>query len=327
MMIRLFLLLLLISPADSRPEIPRHEEVRQVMGTLATVRCWSDEAPGAVEAANAAFAAFQVVDSLMSTWRDDSALSTLNQAAPGAWVDVGGPVVEVLTTAVEISRLSGGTYDPTVLPLVVLWGFRGGEVGRPLDEDLRACLDLVDYEALQIDPAGGRARLMRAGMSVDLGGIAKGYALDRAAEAMRNAGATGGYMDLGGNILVFGEGPAHEVGVLGPQGDQVLATLPLTDGSVATSGQYENFLMIDGVPHGHILDPRSGLPVPGGLSVTVLADRAMIADALATAAVVLGPKSGLRLLESQPGVEGVLFVRGEDGKTRILTTTGLIDSP
>ena len=114
---------------------------------------------------------------------------------------------------------------------------------------------------------------------------------------------------------------------LGPQGDQVLATLPLTDGSVATSGQYENFLMIDGVPHGHILDPRSGLPVPGGLSITVLADRAMIADALATAAVVLGPESGLRLLESQPGVEGILFVRGEDGKTRILTTTGLVDSP
>ena len=181
---------------------------------------------------------------------------------------------------------------------------------------------------MELDTAVGRARLLKPGMAVDLGGIAKGYALDRAATAMRNAGATGGYLDLGGNILVFGTQSAPHVGVVDPGNpERVLAAVPLQDGSVATSGQYERYLILDGESYGHILDPRTGQPVRPGFSVTVLAARAMLADAVATAAVVLGPVAGWELLENTPGVEGVTLQESPGGKVRWRASSGLDLAP
>jgi len=298
-------------------EPPRHQEVRQVMGTLATVQVWAHDDGVAIAAVDTAFVVFSAVDSLMSTWNGNSPLSRLNAAPAGTWVPVGGAVGEVLAAAIAASRRTGGAFDPTVLPLMKLWGFRGGESALPEATTLADALAKVDIEAVAVD--GTRARLAKPGMAVDLGGIAKGYALDCAAAAMVRMGARGGMLDLGGNLLIFGQGPGHEVGIVDPNEPAVLAvTVPVRAGSVATSGQYERFVTVDGQPYGHILDPRSGWPVPAGLSATVIAPAALLADAMATAVVVLGVQEGLLLLESLPGVEGVII--SGDG---IQVTSGL----
>ncbi len=296
----------------------QHEEVRQVMGTLAAVRVWADNVPVGRAAVDTAFAVLVEVDSLMSTWNGNSPLSRLNRAPVDQWVPVGPDVCRVLAAAVELSRLTGGAFDPMVLPLVRLWRFQGGKATLPAAADLAAARALVDVGALAVEAT--RARLRRAGMAVDLGGIAKGYALDRAAAAMRSVGARGGVLDLGGNLLVFGVGAGREVAVVDPRHPgQLVLTVPLPAGAVATSGQYERFVTIEGRDYGHILDPRTGWPVPAGCSATVIASEALWADALATAVLVLGPEAGLALLERLPDVEGVVVVGGD-----ILPTSGLM---
>lgn len=319
---RLLILALALLPVVSAAQ-PSHEERRQVMGTMAVVAAWCEDPGQGETVVDEAFAVFARVDSLMSTWRDDSVLASLNRAPANTWVEVGGEVAVVLAEAQAAAEASGGAYDPTVLPLVRLWGFRGGEPAIPDADDLAAILPLVDHGLLEVDLESGRARLGRAGMEIDLGGIAKGYALDAAAEAMREAGARGGMLDLGGNVLVFGEGPDREVGVRDPAGPGLLAALPLDDGSAATSGQYERFVVIGGEKFGHVLDPRTGRPIPGGAAVTVLAESAMRADALATAALVLGPRRGLAFLDSLPGVEALFVVAGTGGEPSFLVTSGL----
>ena len=303
------------------------EQVRYVMGTPATVTAWAPgqaEADGAVEAA---YHVFSRVDSLMSTWRDDSVLSRLNAAGAGNWVTVGSEVCEVLLEAKAVAGASGGAFDPTVLPLVRLWGFRDGAVAVPDTASLTTVMESVGHRWLEVDLQGGRARLNRAGMAVDLGGIAKGYALDQAAAAMRKAGAEGGMLDLGGNLLAFGQGPAATAGIVDPEDPSlVVATVPLVDVSAATSGQYERFLTSEGRKYGHILDPRTGHPVPGDLSVTVLAAEAQLADALATAGVVLGLEAGLALIEDIPGAEGVFAVPRPEGGYDLVATSGLAPS-
>ncbi len=319
----------LVFPAVAGDPSGPAEEVRYVMGTLATVRTWADDAVAEARSLAVAFGAFDRVDSLMSTWRDDSALAALNRAPAGMWVAVGAEVCGVLTGALAVAQASDGAFDPTVLPLVELWGFRSeGQAGRPDSTALRACLAQVDFRQVELDTAGGRARLLRPGMAVDLGGIAKGYALDQAAAAMRAAGATGGYLDLGGNILVFGNQPSPCVGVVDPGNrERVLAAIPVQDQSVATSGQYERYLVLDGEAYGHILDPRTGWPIRPGFSVTVLSSSAMLADAMATAAVVLGPRAGWEFLENTAGVEALTLQEPPDAAVRWRTTSGLEPAP
>lgn len=329
-MIRLMaLVLFLVFDLDSQAaDSYSDEQVRYVMGTTATVKAWAPASATAAGAVEAAYAAFDRVDSLMSTWRDDSVLSSLNRAGAGQWVTVGPEVMQVLQQARRVSLASQGAFDPTVLPLVRLWGFRGGEVAVPDSTRLASVLNTVDYHLLELEEDSHRARLLKEGMAVDLGGIAKGYALDSAAEAMRRSGALGGTIDLGGNILAFGQGPHRKVGIVDPaQTSLLLASVPLVDAAVATSGQYERFLTIDGNRYGHILDPRTGWPIPQGVSVTVVADQAIVADALATAAVVLGIDQGLALLEQTPGVEGIMAVPDGQGGFDLMTTSGFASDP
>ncbi len=295
-----------------------HQEVRQVMGTLATVQAWAPDDPMAQAAVDTAFAVFDHVDSLMSTWNGNSPLSRLNAAPVATWIPVGHEVCHVLQAAIKVTHDTGGAFNPTVLPLVKLWGFRGGTPTLPSGPALAAALSLVDISQLQV--ADDQARLRRSGMALDLGGIAKGYALDRAVAAMLRVGAQGGVLDLGGNLFVFGQGAESEVGIVDPaRPETLILTVPLSSGAVATSGQYERFVTVGGQAYGHVLDPRTGWPAASGFSATVLAPQALWADALATAALVLGVESGLKMLEGIPGVEGVIV--GPDG---IEVTSGLV---
>ncbi|MFT5234148.1 MAG: thiamine biosynthesis lipoprotein [Candidatus Krumholzibacteriia bacterium] len=298
-----------VSPTQASDK-PMHREVRQVMGTFGEVQAWAPDESQAVGAAEAAFAVFAHVDSLMSTWNGNSPLSRFNALSRGRWYPVGPEIITVLEAAQQLHTLSSGAFDPTVLPLVKLWGFRGGSPALPDSQSLQKLLLRVDGSAYET--SHNCARFLQAEMAVDLGGIAKGYALDQAAIAMQKAGAHAGVLDLGGNLVVFGEVTNWEIAVVDPLApERWAATIPVSNQAVATSGQYEQFIAIDGQSYGHVLDPRSGRPVPQGRSATVIAPTAIWADGLATALLVMGPDRGMPLIEGLEHVEAVFI--GADG--------------
>jgi len=259
------------------------------------------------------FALFDRVEREMSRYRDDSTVSAIDRNAP-RWTAVSPDLATVLRKAVRIATLSQGAFDPTIGAVSALWGFGEEEGGHiPEAEALKAALATVGYPRLVVDRK--RARLLYPRTRLDLGGIAKGFAVDRAAELLAKAGVKGAIVNAGGDIRVFGErlggGPWH-IGIQHPRQPEALLTkLDVTDTAVVTSGDYERYFMKDGVRYHHILDPKSGQPARGCRSVTVVTKSAMSGDALATAAFVLGPVRGLALLK-QAGATAAIIV-GADG--------------
>jgi thiamine biosynthesis lipoprotein len=212
--------------------------------------------------------------------------------------------MRVLEAALEVSRLSGGAFDITAAPLVALWSVTAQHPAVPPEDALAQKRDLIDFNCLTLDAASGSARLARQGQMVDLGGIAKGYAADQALEVYRRRGISTAMIDLGGNIALLGskeDGAPWGVGIQDPDAPrgECLGLLSLTDKSVVTSGDYERFFEAGGKRYHHILDPRTGYPAESGLrSVTVVAEKSMVADGLSTALFVLGLERGLALLDS-----------------------------
>lgn len=291
-------------PGASGSETVRLERGWPVMGTLLRASAAAPDSAAANRALEAARSAVFRVDSLMSTYRDDSDLSRINAAAgSGRWVPVAASTARVLEAALSWARISGGAFDPTAGPLASAWGFHRGEPAVPPPARSDSAARLVGWRLVERDTAGRGVRLPRAGMRLDFGAIAKGWALDRAVRAMREAGAVGGTVDLGGNVSVFGRPPRARdrwrLGIRHPRREGRLAgTLALDSGSVATSGDSEQFVVEDGTRYSHVMDPRTGRPARGVVQVTVTAARGIDADALSTALFVLGPEEGRALLES-----------------------------
>lgn len=309
----LLALVVTAAAAVAAPPGVEREEARYVMGTLATVRATAPDEAAAFAALDAAWGAFAQVDARMSTWRDDSDLSSVNAGAAAGPVAVPPDLARVVAAALRVADDSGGAFDPTVLPLLRAWGLNGGAPREPDPGELAAILAAIGARHVQVDTLAGTIRFHRAGVALDLGGIAKGHALDAARTAMTAAGAVAGVLDLGGNLLVFGHAGRH-AGIVDP-GDpaRTVATVPVADAAVATSGQYERHVEIDGRVRGHILDPRTGLPVERQGSVTIVATSGMLADALATAVFVLGVEAGEALVARHPGTGCVMVVPDESG--------------
>jgi thiamine biosynthesis lipoprotein len=295
--------------ASAAPPV-EHEEARYLMGTVATVRAQAADSATVQSAVDAAWAAMDRVDRLMSTWRDDSDLMRANAGAAAAAVTVDPAVVRVVAAALQVAAGSDGAFDPTVLPLLRAWGLHGGTPREPGDAERADLLAVTGWRFVTADTLANTIGFSRTGVGLDLGGIAKGTALDAARAVMTAAGATAGVVDLGGNLLVFGYGDQRVAVVAPDDPSAAVAMVTVRDGAVATSGQYERFVEIDGRRRGHILDPRTGLPVERRGSVTVIAGDGQLADALSTALFVLGPTAGAALVARHPGVTAV-FV-GED---------------
>ena len=251
--------------------------------------------PGAAEAAEEVFAIFRRIDAEMSEWKPTSPLSAVNRQAGGAAAPVPAELRALLHRGVEIGELTGGAFDVTWAALWGLWDFKAAEPRVPEAAEIARRVALIDYRQVEIDDAAGTVRLPRAGMKIGLGGIAKGYALERAA-AVLDARGVGSYLLLAGG-QVFARGRKGDrpwrVGIRDPRGgpDDSFASLDLTDASASTSGDYESYFMLDGVRYHHILDPRTGMPARGLESATVIAADPTLADALSTALMVLGPRA------------------------------------
>jgi thiamine biosynthesis lipoprotein len=226
----------------------------------------------------------------------------------------------VLEAAQQVSRDSNGTFDVTVGPLVRAWGFHDKKPHVPTADDLAAVRPLVGFRNVLIDTRQHTVRFTRPGVEIDLGGIAKGFAVEVAANVLRQHGLDG-FIDAGGNQYLLGHPPGKHVwtvGVKNPDaGDQLLGAIETPGGSVSTSADYANFLVANGRTYGHLFDPRSLQPSTAALSVTILSEDGTIADAMSKAAFVLGPRDGLALIDSYPGMAGVIAYRRADGSVGV----------
>jgi thiamine biosynthesis lipoprotein len=232
-------------------------------------------------------------------------------------------VATVVALAMHVAAGTGGAYDITVEPLVRLWGFLGGKPHVPEPAEIDRVRGLIGIEQLHLDAAAGAIAFARAGVRIDLGGIAKGYAVDRALERLRGAGVEAGLVDLSGNMAALGappHRPSWTVGVRDPR-DRIpfFGRVRLDGRAVATSGNYEQFVDAGGQRYGHILDPRTGWPAQGLISATVLAPTAAEADAWDTALIVLGPAAARALATAHPELDVVLV---QPASTAATTASG-----
>ena len=300
-------------------------EAQEQFFTMDTVMSITVYGKGAAEAASAARQEVEALNAKLSRTEADSLISQLNaHAGDGTAVDMDGDTLELLTFAKSVSQLLPGCFDITIAPVMDAWGFTGEERHMPDDDTLAAAMALVDSDKLLIDEAAGTARLETAGMSVDLGAVAKGWAAARAEAVLREAGVTSALLDLGRNITAVGpktDGTAWRVGVADPEDDsQYLCIVSLEDQTASTSGGYERWFEEDGVRYHHIIDPKTGYPADSGLkSVTVISSNHLLADALSTTLFVAGPEAALDFWRSRDDFELVLCT----DQGQLLVTEGL----
>jgi len=279
---------------------PRRFEFEDAaMGTTFRIVLYADDAAAAERAAAAAFARVRELDARLSDYRDDSEASRLSATSgSGALVALSSDAWRVLALAQSFSQLSDGAFDATVGPAVALWrrARRQGEL--PSEARIADALERTGWRYIELDASTRSARLGRAGMKLDFGGIAKGYALDAALDVLAQRGIESALVDGGGDVAVRRAPPGSAGWTLAvrPFGDESAAgSIVLENGALATSGDAYQSLELDGVRHSHIVDPRTARALVSRTSATVLAADGASADALATALCVLGPQAGLEL--------------------------------
>jgi len=273
------------------------------MGTYVTVSAYGSNHLRLQDAISAAFKAIHEVDERMSVHRPDSELSRVNAEAARQPVKVSPELFHVLAAALDISKTTRGAFDVTTRPLTDLWGFLWKKNYRlPTASELERVLPLVNFELIELDPANRTVRFLREGVSIDLGGIAKGYAVDRALETLAAAGITNAMVKAGGDLRVIGLPPGQEhwtVFLEDPNKRGARIQVRLRDAALSTSGDYENFFEVNGTRYSHILDPRTGMPVQGVAACTLVAPTCMESDAWATACMILGPDGSFSLITNR----------------------------
>lgn len=277
-----------------------------IMGTLIEITV----IPANEKAVGEAFEAIKKVDTLMSTYKEDSEISILNREGEG---QISEETLEVIKDALRFSELSKGAFDITCRPLLNLWKKAKKEEKIPTEEEIEEACSLVGYQNIILD--GNQIRLKKKGMQIDLGGIAKGYAVDKAVEALKKNGIKRALVNAGGDLYALGtnrQGEEWQIGIQDPrEKDKIVDIIRVEDKGVATSGDYIRYFTLEGRRFSHIVDPRTGLTVQDvPMSVTIVGPEATSTDALATGVFVLGPEEGMKLINSLPEVEGMIISEG-----------------
>jgi thiamine biosynthesis lipoprotein len=281
-----------------------------MMGTIIAITIVGESDGKAAPAADAALDEMERLERLLSEWRPDSEISQINAAAGESAVKVGPETIAVVNAGLAISRWSKGAYDLSWAALRGMYTFQQGEQHVPDMADVKAKLPLVDYRKIKVDEQARTIKLLKKGMVLGTGSIAKGYALDRAGAILERAGIQNYMIFGGGQVQVHGQknGRDWRVGIQHPRDDDYFAFVAASAGSISTSGDYEHSFIKDGRRWHHIIDTDTGLPVDHTSSVTVLAENGLYADALSTAVFVLGSKRALELLPTAPAVAHVVIV-------------------
>jgi thiamine biosynthesis lipoprotein len=301
-------------------------QTREMMGTWAEITVYSQDAKSVNTAIESALDAMTAVDSLMSVYKQDSEISAINRQAGKNAVSVSPQTFFVVKSAIHYSEISDGAFDITIAPLIRSWGFFRKQGHIPPQEEINQNRALVNYRLIELDAENKQIKLLKSGMTLDLGGIAKGYAVDQAMEKLRAAKIENVLVNLSGNMYAMGhpkDKDAWYIGIRHPrQKENLLGFIKLQEEAIATSGDYEKFFIHDGKKYSHIINPHTGYPVSGIASVTIIAKTAMEADALSTTVFVLGAEKGLQLIESIDGVEGIIVKVDEKEKLSFVMSEG-----
>ena len=293
------------------------------MGSLVELTAWTTDERAASDAFEHAFREFDRLDALLSVWKDGSDVLRVNAAAGKEAVKVSGDTLEVLAIAHDVSTWTNGKFDITFGALADIWKFDHDQDNTvPTRAQIEARLPLVDFEQVVIDRAAGTAFIRKPGMRIHLGGIGKGYAVDRAVALLKDRGLRDFMIQFGGDLYVAGTngGKPWTLGIADPRGNHdPFATIEMSDGTFSTSGDYERTFMKDGVRYHHIIDPDRGEPARACRSVTLVTNRAVIADAVAKGVFILGPTDGMALIEKLPDIEGVIV----GANNQVLVSSGL----
>ena len=300
------------------------ERTKVAMGSELRLAAWSDDEASTIAAFDGVFREFDRLEALLTVWRAESDVSRINAMAGKQAVRVSTETLDVLAAAAEVSTWTGGKFDITFGALAEIWKFDHDQDNTVPDRRaIDARLSFVDYTAVQIDRAASTAFITKTGTRIHLGGIGKGYAVDRAIALLRERGFTDFLIEAGGDLYVSGmnDGRPWKLGINDPRGPagRAFATVELSNATFSTSGDYERSFIKNGVRYHHIIDPDRGEPARGCRSVTIVAERAMLADALSTGVFVLGPTAGMALVERLPGVEAVIVSATND----VLISSGL----
>jgi len=293
-----------------------------IMGTAVRVELWHENAKAARAAMAAVIEEMRRVDRVMSPYKEDSELSRINREAARAPVSISPEMAAIIARAIEFSKLSDGAFDITFSSVGYLYDYRRHI--HPSDAEIARALPGINYRHLVLDGKHHTLHFAREGVRIDLGGIAKGWAVDRSIEILKKHGITHALVNAGGDTRVLGDkrGRPWKVGIRDPRRrDGVVAVVPLADKAFSTSGDYERFFVEDGVRYHHIINPKTGKSATGVRSVTVIADDATTTEGLTKSVFIKGPKEGLRLIETLTGVEAIVI----DAEGAMHVSAGLRD--
>jgi thiamine biosynthesis lipoprotein len=290
------------------------------MGTVIEITLIGDDEEQENKAALQAFEEIKRIEQLMSPKVESGDVFRINQSSGKDRVKISNETLEVIKKAQEISKLSKGGFDITVGPLIELWKRAKENKTLPSAEEVKEKLDLANFRNIEMDQEG-RVFLKKRGMAIDLGGIAKGYAVDRAFDVLRSLGYRNLIVNAGGDLRVGGlkNNQPWSIGIRNPRESQTILTrISVSDMAVATSGDYEKFFIYEGKRYHHIFNPKNGLPAEGCQSVTIVTKDCTTADGLATAVFVLGPEKGYALCQKLKGVHCLIV--DKEGKIIISPT-------
>lgn len=298
---------------------------RVLMDTAVEIRFLAPGAEDNARLANAVFSEMERLETLFSRSVAESEVNRLNSQAGTGTVAVNRELFYLTEQALGYSRLTGGAFDPTIAPLIDLWGFLGQNYRLPAPEEIQNTLKYIGYDKVNLDNDNKLICLGQKNMALEFGGIAKGYIIDQALQILAESGVKNAFINAGGDIGLLGARPGGEfwrIGIRHPAAEQkIIAVIPVEGGAVVTSGSYERSFIVDGASYHHLLDPATGYPACTLQSVTILAPTALEADALSTAVFVMGPVRGLALIEELPQIEGLLIT----ADLQVLLSSGLKD--
>jgi thiamine biosynthesis lipoprotein ApbE len=298
------------------------QKTETIMGTEVSITVVAKTGKEGEAALDAAMAEVKRFDRMMSLYKDDSEITRVNLAAGKDPVAVSPEMIEMVEAARKISDLTGGAFDVTVGPLVVLWQMRLKEGNIPTDAEIKRIKSRVGYHNIVIDKKASTIFLKYPDMIMDFAGCAKGYVADKVAQLLKRRGIDNAIVALAGDIRVMGrrpDGSSWRIGVQHPRdAAKTLTILELSDKYISTSGDYERYQIVHRKRYHHILDPRTGKPSEGIESVTVVGDQGAVGDPLTTALFILGPEKGMTIVKKL-GYEAI-FV---DDKGKVIMTDGI----
>jgi thiamine biosynthesis lipoprotein len=314
------LALLVCAPPDASPghsEVVKYQEARRLMWTTFEIIAYGRERPRLVAAANAAFEEIDRLDRQLSNYSETSELTYINRNAAKGEVVVEKELFELLKLALDYSRTTDGTFDITVGPLMKAWGFFKGQGRFPEPNELKTVLAKTGSAHVMLNSQSRTVRFDREGVELDLGGIAKGYAVDKAAEILRESGVTSALITCGSSIYAIGAPPDQgfwQVDVRNPlDPSNRVTSVELKDNSLSTSGCYEKIFTLGGKTYCHIMNPRTGYPIGDMLSATVLTPRGVDAEVFSKALMVLGVLKAKDFVKQRKDIRALLCYRKADG--------------